>query len=482
MTQLFKNEAIQAINILALEVGLFSWAMLSLIIAVLIPATRKLLINLQPIVYLLLAVIGYCYHWDLQGSLFGGSYLQYSFHIQVKIILLVIASGVSYIYLAYCNTAAKLASPEYLVLITLAMFGFFAAISARDLLLLFIALEISSLVQYVLAAYNTESRESTEAGIKYFTIGALSSCVMLLGISYIYGFTGSLSYDSFYHLVNQESSWYYFPPAIFKFAITLVIIGLAFKLSLAPFHFWTPDVYQGSPAASTAFFTTVSKIVIAVILATILIKVFPSYSYLWRFIIQVIAATSMIVGAFGGLAQTHLKRLFAYSTIMSSGLAMIAVLAANDYGMSAAINYIIVTSLMNLAIFAIIITCLQDKADQATLEDLNGLGYSHKFAGCCMAILMFSYIGIPPFAGFFTKLYLLKAALLSEFYLITIVAVISTVVSAVYYLRIVKMMYLGTSENKLNSSYLASMFLLIILVISFICSYFAYPVFLVEFN
>ncbi len=482
MTQILNPELAQMLNVLALETGLFSWAMLSLLITVLIPGSKSYISKLHPIILLLLTCLGYKYPQSMQGELFNGAFKQYKFHIQIKLVLLLLSSGISYIYLAYCKTKEKAISPEYLVLTSLALFGFFVAISAGDLLLLFIALEVSSLVQYVIAAYNTDDRNSAEAGIKYFTIGALSSCVMLLGISYIYSFTGSLSYYTFSNLVDSTFSWHYVPPFIFNIAIILIIVSLGFKLSLAPFHFWTPDVYQGSPLPSTAFFSTISKIAIASVLSIILVRLLASYHLLWRFIIEILAITSMFIGALGGLAQKHLKRLFAYSTISSSGIAMIAILSGNNYGISAAINYIIVASIMNLGIFAIITTCFPKKSDEIVLEDLNGLGYTHKFAAASLAILMFSYIGIPPFAGFFTKLYLLKSALISEFYLIAIVAIISTVISAVYYLRIIKMMYLNTSENKLKSSYLTSMFLLILLVVAFICLYFINPVFLIEFN
>ncbi|MAI62815.1 MAG: NADH-quinone oxidoreductase subunit N [Micavibrio sp. TMED27] len=337
---------------------------------------------------------------------------------------------------------------EYPVLILFATIGMMFMVSSNNLLMLYMGLELQSLSLYVLASFHRNSTRSAEAGIKYFILGALSSGLLLFGISLIYGFTGSIDYTVIKH------SLFIIDGASIGFTIGLVFLlaGIAFKISAAPFHMWTPDVYEGAPTSVTAFFAMVPKIAAMAVLMRLLFEPFASVADQWVQIIYFLSLFSMIVGAFAALVQEDIKRLLAYSSIGNMGYALIAIVANTPEGAGAVLLYILIYMIMTAGVFGAVLSMRRQGLAVTKINDLAGLSQTKPALAYVMFILMFSMAGIPPMAGFFGKLAVFNAAVAQEFYVLATIGVISSVISAYYYLRVVKAMFFDEPADKFDTS------------------------------
>ena len=334
---------------------------------------------------------------------------------------------------------------EYPILILFAVLGMAIMVSANDLITLYMGLELQSLSLYVIAAFRRDSARSTEAGLKYFVLGALSSGLLLYGSSLIYGFTGSTRFDEIAVAVMGVMSAHggeaAHVPVGLLFGLALLLAGLAFKISAAPFHMWTPDVYEGAPAPVTAFFATAPKIAAAMLFARTMMGPFHDMSAQWSQIISVIAVASMFLGAFAGIGQTNIKRLMAYSSIGHMGFALVPLAAGTQAGVEAMLVYLIIYLVTNVGVFAFILMMTKEGAQVAKLSNLDGLARTSPGAAAGLSLLMFSLAGIPPLWGFVAKFTAFRAAIDAGLITLTIAAVIASVVSAYYYLNIIRRMY-----------------------------------------
>ena len=334
---------------------------------------------------------------------------------------------------------------EYPVLVMFAGIGMLLMVSATNMLSLYMALELQSLSLYVLAAFRRSDFRSSEAGVKYFSLGALSSGMLLFGMSLIYGSTGALDFASIGAVASAAEV-----PFGLIVGMVFVISGLAFKISAAPFHMWTPDVYQGAPSSVTALFAIVPKLAAMGVLIKLLFGPFYGLTQDWTQVIYALSLLSMLVGAFAALAQDNIKRLLAYSSIGNMGYALVGVVAASPAGVSAVLLYLVIYMFMTAGVFAIILSMRRGDVMVLKIKDLAGLSQTKPVLAYGMAIFMFSMSGIPPLAGFFGKLMIFQAAISSELYVLATVGVLSSVVAAFYYLRIIKVMFFDAPEDGFN--------------------------------
>lgn len=323
---------------------------------------------------------------------------------------------------------------EFPILILFASIGMMVMLSSNDLLSMFIGLELQSLCLYVLASLNRNSLLSSEAGIKFFILGALSTGLLLFGISYIYGFTGNTNFNLIAVNYNAESLG-------LLIGIVFVCSGLAFKVSAVPFHMWTPDVYQGAPTPITGFFALAPKIAAMGLLVRFLFTSFGEIYLDWQQIIVFLSIASMVFAAFAAIAQNNIKRLMAYSSIGHIGFALIGVACVSDEGLKSLVIYLMIYLVMNVAVFAFILSMKREDEYFENISDLSGLYKNHPLASTMISLVMFSLAGIPPLAGFFGKFYIFMAAIESQMFILAIIGVLASVVGAFYYLRIVKIIY-----------------------------------------
>jgi NADH-quinone oxidoreductase subunit N len=323
------------------------------------------------------------------------------------------------------------------VLVLFATLGMLLMISANDMLALYLGLELQSLSLYVVAAFRRDHLRSSEAGLKYFVLGALSSGMLLYGISLIYGFAGTTSFPA---LAAEFSGGDDVPIGLIV-GIVFLAAGLAFKISAVPFHMWTPDVYEGAPTPVTAFFATAPKVAAVALIVRVMMGPFGDLVDQWQQIIWFISVASMILGALAAISQTNIKRLMAYSSIGHIGYALIGLAAGTQDGVNGILLYITIYVVMNLGTFACILCMRQKDVMVERIEDLKGLSKTNPAMAMALAIFMFSMAGIPPLVGFFGKFYVFLAAIEAGLYVLAVVGVLSSVVGAYYYLRIVKLMY-----------------------------------------
>ncbi|TVR09883.1 MAG: NADH-quinone oxidoreductase subunit NuoN [Salinarimonadaceae bacterium] len=330
---------------------------------------------------------------------------------------------------------AGIARFEYPILIVLATLGMMVMISANDLIALYLGVELQSLAAYVIASFHRDDARSTEAGLKYFVLGALASGMLLYGSSLVYGFTGTISFPEIAMALSDGAS----PGVIF--GLVFIAAGLAFKVSAAPFHMWTPDVYQGAPTPVTAFFASAPKIAAMALAVRVFVGAFPTIVEDWRQIIVFIALVSMFLGAFAAIGQRDLKRLMAYSSIANVGFALVGLAAGTVEGVQGVIVYMAIYLFMTLGVFACILGMRRGGVALETIDDLAGVARTHPGFAFAIAMLMFSLAGIPPLAGFFAKYYVFLAAVEAGLVTLAVLGVVSSVIGAYYYLRIVKIVY-----------------------------------------
>jgi NADH-quinone oxidoreductase subunit N len=321
-------------------------------------------------------------------------------------------------------------------------------ISANNLMSLYLGLELQSLSLYVVASFQRDDPRSVEAGLKYFVLGALASGMLLYGSSLIYGFTGSTDFVQI--SVSIEKSSEYGLNIGIIFGIVFILAGLAFKISAVPFHMWTPDVYEGAPTPVTAFFAVAPKIAALALFMRVMVGPFGGLVAEWQQIVIFISMASMLLGAFAALNQTNIKRLMAYSSIGHVGYALIGIAAGSETGIQGVLIYLVIYLVMNLGTFACILSMRRGDQMVVGIHDLAGLGKTHKPMALALTILMFSMAGIPPLAGFIGKLYIFLPAITAGLYTLAIIGVLASVISAVYYLRIVKIMYFDEAVEALD--------------------------------
>ncbi len=330
-----------------------------------------------------------------------------------------------------------IARPEFYVLSIFAGLGMMVMVSASNMLSLYVGLELQSLSIYVMAAIRRDHAESSEAGLKYFVLGALASGMLLFGISLLYGFTGSIDFAGI-SLALQVAGSAAAPVIV---AMVFILAGIAFKLSAVPFHMWTPDVYEGAPTPVTAFMAIVPKIAAIAMLVRVLYQPFGSIAPEWQQIVWFLAAASMLWSSFAALAQTNIKRLMAYSSIGNVGYALLGVVAGTSVGVGSVVIYMTIYLAMTAGVFAVILSMRRSGIEAVAIPDLAGLSRTRPALAYPLAILMFSMSGIPPMAGFFGKLMVFQAAVASGFYVLAVLGVLTSVVAAYYYLKIVKVMF-----------------------------------------
>ncbi|MFO1018990.1 MAG: NADH-quinone oxidoreductase subunit NuoN [Hyphomonadaceae bacterium] len=320
---------------------------------------------------------------------------------------------------------------EFPVLITLAVLGMFVMVSAQDLISLYVGVELQSLAAYVLAAWRRDDAHSSEAGLKYFVLSAISSGLLLFGASFVYGFTGSIHFDAIAAAVAEGAGG-----IGLVFGLVLMLCALGFKMSAAPFHMWTPDVYEGAPTPVTAFFAAAPKVAAVALMARVLYGPFEGVTAQWQQVVMALAAISMVWGSFAALVQTNLKRLMAYSSIGNMGFALMGLAAGTDQGPSSALIYLTLYLPANVGIFALILAMRRDGAPAETVADLAGLAQKRPWMASLFTMLLFSIAGIPPFAGFIGKLLVFSAAVDAGLTWLAVVGAIAAVVAAAYYLRL----------------------------------------------
>ncbi|MES2729661.1 MAG: NADH-quinone oxidoreductase subunit NuoN [Pseudomonadota bacterium] len=364
----------------------------------------------------------------------NGQFLQTEFSRFVKYLILGGVAATLMLHMGIARTQAAMNRFEYPILLILSACGMFLMVSANDFLTLYVGLELQSLALYVLAAFRRDDIRSAEAGLKYFVLGALSSGLLLFGISLIYGFSGTISYPGLAALGALN-------PGVMM-GVVFVMAGLAFKISAVPFHMWTPDVYEGSPTLTTAFFALVPKVAAMAALTNILLGPLTTQDGAWSQIIVFIAAASLIWAAFAGIGQRNIKRLLAYSSIGNIGFILLGLLVGSATGVSAMLVYLVIYMVMTVGTFAAILSLSHADGNEITaINDLSGLSKTHPFQAYIIAIMMFSIAGIPPLAGFLSKVVIINAVLSAGYMGLAVLAVLASVVAAYYYLRVIQVMF-----------------------------------------
>jgi len=373
---------------------------------------------------------------DSRVLTFGGSFVTDGFGKFMKVLVLIGSAGaivMSYNFIRRENMDRF----EFPVLIVLATLGMLMMVSANDLISLYVGLELQSLSLYIIAAFNRDSARSTEAGLKYFVLGALASGMMLYGASLVYGFTGTTNFDLIAGIIRTEGM-----SLGLIFGLVFILAALAFKVSAVPFHMWTPDVYEGAPTPVTAFFASAPKIAAMALFIRVMMGAFPDASAEWRQIVVFISIASMLLGAFAAIGQTNIKRLMAYSSIGHMGYALVGLAAGTEEGVRGIIIYLTIYLVMNLGVFCCILAMRRKEEGMVEdIADLAGLSRHQPVLAFLFSMLMFSLAGVPPLAGFFAKYFVFLSAIEAGLYTLAVIGVLSSVVGAFYYLRVVKVIY-----------------------------------------
>ena len=455
------------------EIFLSLSIMFLLILGVFKKNSSKLIQNISLIILLITSVITLNETLGIQETLlFNSSVVIDYLSSFMKIVTLLAAFLVLVISSNYLKTL-KIFKIEYPILILSSVLGMMIMISSNDLIVFYMGLELQSLALYVLATFNRDQLKSSEAGLKYFVLSALSSGLLLYGCSLIYGFTGSTNFNI---IANQLNSNEY----AITFGIVFILVGLAFKISAVPFHMWAPDVYEGSPTSVTLFFTMVPKIAALTVFIRFLYVPFLNLIDQWQMILIFLSIASMLFGAIAAIGQTNLKRLIAYSSIGHVGYTLAGVATGSNDGIQSSVIYITIYILMNLGLFSCLLMLKRNNKYFEDIEDLSGLSKNHPLMSLSLLVILFSLAGIPPLAGFFAKFYIFKSVLEQSMYFLAIVGLLSTVVAAFYYLRIIKIMYFDKEKEKYDTDH--SLWLKFSLMFStlLILIYFIFPSQLIE--
>ncbi len=387
---------------------------------------------------------------------FGGMFVDDSFSRFAKVVILLSAAGVLLMSRSYMEKL-NLLRFEFPILLVLAVIGMMVMVSSGDLMTLYMGLELQSLSLYVVASLRRDSVRSTEAGLKYFVLGALSSGLLLYGASLTYGFAGTTLFSGVIQAAGEGQL-----PLGLLIGLVLMITGLAFKVSAVPFHMWTPDVYEGSPTAVTAFFATAPKVAAMGLFARLMFDGFGGVTGDWTQIIALLSVASMFVGAIAAIGQRNIKRLMAYSSIAHMGFALMGLAAGTVLGVQAMLVYMAIYVTMNIGTFAFILSMERDGREVSDISGLNMLSKTAPLKALAMMILLFSLAGVPPLVGFFGKFYVLQAAVDANLAWLALAGVIASVIGAFYYLRLVYYMYFGEETEALDTGMAPAQWVLLV--------------------
>lgn len=375
---------------------------------------------------------------------FNGMFMDDAYARFVKVVVLLSAAGVLVMSLDFMQRN-QMGRFEYPLLVTLAVVGMMFMVSAGDLMVLYMGLELQSLALYVVAAMQRDNLKSTEAGLKYFVLGSLSSGLLLYGASLVYGYTGTTLFSGIHQAVSHDA------PIGLVFGLVFLLTGMAFKVSAAPFHMWTPDVYEGSPTPVTAFFATAPKAAAMALIARVAYDAFGEIPTQWTQVLAALSVLSMFLGAIAAIGQRDIKRLMAYSSIAHMGYALIGIASGTAEGVQAMLIYMAIYVTMNLGTFAFIMSLERDGKSITTIDSLNMFSKREPLKALAMLVLMFSLAGVPPMLGFFGKFYVLKAAVDANMTWLALAGAVASVIGAFYYLRIVFFMYFGKETEGATS-------------------------------
>ena len=457
---------INNLNILFPEIFLSLSILTILMLGVFIKRSFNIIFNLTSLILILTIAIIFN-NPNHEEKIFLDSFSRDAFSNYFKILILisslfVLNSSKSFII------ENKLDKFEYPIIILLSILGMFFMVSANDLILFYLGLELQSLSLYILASIDRDNLRSSESGIKYFVLSALSSGLLLYGCSLLYGFTGSTNFDLIATQLNKENIG-----AVF--AMVFILVGLAFKISAVPFHMWTPDVYEGAPTSITNYFAVVPKVAGLALLIKFMLIPFSNILLEWQTIIIFISIASMILGAVAAIVQKNIKRLLAYSSIGHIGYALAGVATGVISGYESAIVYISIYVIMNIGVFSCLYLLKKDGQYKENISDLSGISKKHPLLAISFLIILFSLAGVPPLGGFFAKFYVFTAVLEQKMYALAIIGLLTTVISAFYYLKIIKTIYFDDSvitfEAVKNKAAKVSIFL----SCSILLTFFLYP-------
>ncbi|MGB1513928.1 MAG: NADH-quinone oxidoreductase subunit NuoN [Paracoccaceae bacterium] len=438
---------ISDLNIILPEIILSVYAMLALVGAV-YAAKDELATTLCWLTSILFLIVAFWISSDSASAqtAFNGMFIDDGFARFAKVVILLSAAAVLVMSVDYMRRR-DLMKFEYPILIVLAVVGMMMMVSSGNLMSLYMGLELQSLSLYVVASFRRDSVKSTEAGMKYFVLGALSSGLLLYGASLVYGYTGSTDFVTIIQAAGHGGS------IGLMIGLVLVIAGLAFKVSAVPFHMWTPDVYEGSPTPVTAFFATAPKVAAMALFARVMHDAFGNAKADWQQVIVLISLLSMFLGAVAAIGQTNIKRLMAYSSIAHMGYALMGLAAGTAYGVEAMLMYMTFYVIMNIGTFAFIMTMEKDGQPVTDIQSLNLLAKTKPGKALAVMVLMVSLAGIPGTIGFFGKLYVLQAAYGAGLLWLAIAGVIASVIGAYYYLRIIYLMWFGSEQDEALDDY-----------------------------
>ena len=420
--------------------------MFLLILGVFKKNSSKLIQNISLVVLLITAVIIFNETFGIEEMiLFNGSVIIDYLSSFMKIVTL-LAAFLSLVISSNYLRSFKIFKIEYPILILSSVLGMMIMISSNDLIVFYMGLELQSLALYVLATFNRDEIKSSEAGLKYFVLSALSSGLLLYGCSLIYGFTGSTNFNVIASQLNSDQY-------TLTFGIVFILVGLAFKISAVPFHMWAPDVYEGSPTSVTLFFSIVPKIAALTVFIRFLYVPFLNLIDQWQMILVFLSIASMVFGAVAAIGQKNLKRLVAYSSISHVGYALAGLATGSNDGIQSSVIYITIYIIMNLGLFSCLLMMKRNNVYYEQIDDLSGLSKNHPLLSLSLLVILFSLAGIPPLAGFFAKFYVFKSVLEQSMFFLAIVGLLSTVVAAFYYLRLIKIMYFDEEKEKYDEDH-----------------------------
>ena len=449
------------------EILISIFIMLFLIIGVFKKNSSKLIYNLSTIALIILLALIYNFNTISESYLFNDSFVVDKMSTFMKFLL--IGSGI-FVMLTSSKyiQIIKINKIEYPILILSSILGMMIMISSNDLIVFYMGLELQSLALYVLASFNRDNLLSTESGLKYFVLSALSSGLLLYGCSLIYGFSETTNFNQIYYNSNNVQYG-------LTFGIVFILVGLAFKISAVPFHMWAPDVYEGSPTSVTIFFAILPKIAALTVFIRFLYVPFGNMIDQWQIILVFISIASMIFGAVAAIGQKNLKRLVAYSSIGHMGYALAGLSTGTNQGIQSSITYISIYLVMNLAFFSCLFMLKRNEKYYEKIEDLSGLSKNHPILSFSLMIILFSLAGIPPLAGFFAKFYIFMAVIEQSMYFLAVIGLLSTVIAAFYYLRIIKIIYFDPQKEKYETNHNVGLKFTLIISTLFILVYFIYP-------
>ena len=457
---------INNLNILLPEIFLTLSIFSILMIGVFLKNSFNLIFNLSSIIIIITIAIIFN-RPNIEEKIFLESFTRDTFSNFFKILILISS-------LFVLNTSKnyiidkKLDKFEYPIIILLSILGMFFMVSSNDIIVFYLGLELQSLSLYILASIDRDNLKSSESGIKYFILSALSSGLLLYGCSLLYGFSGSTNFDLIANELNKENIG-----AVF--AMVFILVGLAFKISAVPFHMWTPDVYEGAPTSITSYFAVVPKVAGLAVLIKFMFIPFSNILSEWQTIIIFISIASMILGAVAAISQKNIKRLLAYSSIGHIGYALAGVATGNISGYQSAIVYISIYVIMNIGIFSCLYLLKKDGEYKENISDLSGVSKKHPLLAISFLIILFSLAGIPPLGGFFAKFYVFSAVLEQQMYTLAIIGLLTTVISAFYYLKIIKIIYFDDSVITFDAVKNKKAQASILISCSILLTFFLYP-------